>query len=142
MTRILIPAERVPLDADDDGVPISFAWRGRKHTVVEVVESWRADAEWWRVRQWREHFIIATNTRRNRSISVSMLAASNTSVRNSTAAPIPACSPSSVQRSESEIDKSIRAVWVSTGSVVTCTSSKVSFAGGFSCRASNTWTNG
>jgi hypothetical protein len=63
MTRLLIPAERVSLDADDDGVPISFAWRGRKHTVVEVVERWRADAEWWRVRQWREHFTIATNTR-------------------------------------------------------------------------------
>ena len=63
MTRLLIPAERVSLDADDDGVPISFTWRGRKHNVVEIVERWRADAEWWRVRHWRECFTVATNTR-------------------------------------------------------------------------------
>ena len=62
MTRLLVPAERVDLDADDDGIPLSFQWDGRKHTVVEVAERWRVDTEWWRVRQRREHFVIVTNT--------------------------------------------------------------------------------
>ena len=60
--------------------------------------------------------VIASAPARNRSIRVSMLAASNTSVRNSTSPPIPAGSPLSVQRSASENVRSIRAVWVSTGS--------------------------
>ena len=92
--------------------------------------------------------VIATNTRSNRSISASMLAASNTSVRNSTVPPIPAGSPASVQRSASENTRSIRAVWVSTGSGVTCTSPKASPAAGSLscpgrfCQANITWTSG
>ena len=62
-----------------------------------------------------------------------MLAASNTSVRNSTAPPIPAGSPASVKRSARENVKSMRAVWVSTGSGVTCRSPKASPAAGPSC---------
>ncbi|GBE68130.1 hypothetical protein MFM001_45920 [Mycobacterium sp. MFM001] len=77
-----------------------------------------------------ESAVIATNTRRNRSISVSMLAASNTSVRNSTAPPIPAGAPVSVQRSANENVKSIRAEWVSMFSGVTSRASKVSPAMG------------
>ena len=54
--------------------------------------------------------VIASTTRRNRSISASMLAASNTSVRNSTVPPIPAGAPAALQRSASENTKSMRAV--------------------------------
>ena len=56
------------------------------------------------------------------------------SVRNSTVPPIPAGSPASVQRSASENTKSMRAVWVSTASGVTCTSAKLSPAAGWWCQ--------
>ena len=65
---------------------------------------------------------MAANTRCSRSMSASMLAASNTSVRNSTDPPIPAGSPASVQRSANEKVRSIRAVRVSTGNRVACRS--------------------
>ena len=77
-----------------------------------------------------------------------MLAASNTSVRNSTAPPIPAGSPASLQRSANENDRSMRAVWVSTGIGVTCRSPKVNPAAGSLvplgrfCQANITWTSG
>ncbi|VAZ69717.1 hypothetical protein LAUMK7_05739 [Mycobacterium kansasii] len=51
-----------------------------------------------------------------------MLAASNTSVRNSTTPLIPAGPPVSVKDSANENTKSIRAVWVRTGNELTCTS--------------------
>ena len=92
--------------------------------------------------------VIATNTRRNRSISVSMLAASNTSVRNSTAPPIPAGSPASLHCSASENVRSMRAVWVSAGSGVTCRSPNANPAAGSLvcpgrfCQANITCTSG
>ncbi|PQM47841.1 hypothetical protein C1Y40_01937 [Mycobacterium talmoniae] len=77
----------------------------------------------------------------------SMLAVSNTSVRNSTAPPMPPGSPASVKRSVSETAKSIRAVWVSIGNGSTCRSPKASPAAGSSwpcqfCQANITCTNG
>ncbi len=69
--------------------------------------------------------VIAATTRRNRSIMVWMLAASNTSVRNSTAPPIPAGSPVLLQRSANENDRSTRAVRVCTGSGVSCRSPSI-----------------
>jgi hypothetical protein len=92
--------------------------------------------------------VIASNTRRNRSISASMLAASNTSVRNSTVPPIPAGSPAWLQRSASENTKSMRAVWVSAGSGVTSTSPNANPAAASSscpgrfCQANITCTSG
>jgi hypothetical protein len=63
-------------------------------------------------------------------MSAWMLSASNTSVRNSTAPPIPAGSPALVQRSLRENTKSMRAVWVSAGSGVTCRSPTANPAAG------------
>ncbi len=62
MTRLLHPVERIKIDLNEDGAPIHFMWRGRKHTVLHVANRWRADAEWWRARQWREHFKLITDT--------------------------------------------------------------------------------
>ena len=90
--------------------------------------------------------VIATNTRSNRPINASMLAASNTSVRNSTIPEIPAGSPAALKRSANENAKSIRAVRVSTGSDVTCRSSNTSSAAGSlfpaNCQPTITWTSG
>ncbi|CAM4477040.1 hypothetical protein MYBA111488_24885 [Mycobacterium basiliense] len=75
-----------------------------------------------------------------------MLAASNTSVRNSTVPPIPAGSPASLHRSPRYNVRSIRAVWVSTGSELTAKSPKTNPATGSRscqfCQASITWING
>ncbi|CAM4408012.1 hypothetical protein MYSE111917_26840 [Mycobacterium senriense] len=88
---------------------------------------------------------MAANTRRNRSISVSMLWVSNTSVRNSTVPPIPASSPASLQRSANENVRSIRAVRMSTDIGVTSTSPIASPAVGSPakfCQANTTCTSG
>ncbi|BBY37473.1 hypothetical protein MMAN_16070 [Mycobacterium mantenii] len=77
-----------------------------------------------------------------------MLAASNTSVRNSTEPEIPAGSPASVKRSANENAKSIRAVWVSAASGLIWTSPKASPAAGSLlsqarfCQANITCTSG
>ncbi|CAM4475903.1 hypothetical protein MYBA111488_24730 [Mycobacterium basiliense] len=86
--------------------------------------------------------VIATNTRRNRSINTSMLAASNTSVRNSTVPPIPAGSPASLHRSPTENVRSIRAVWVWMSNGVMLRSPRCSSAEASFCQASITWING
>ncbi|BBZ39891.1 hypothetical protein MCNS_29540 [Mycobacterium conspicuum] len=81
-------------------------------------------------------------------MSTSTLAASNTSVRNSTAPPIPAGSPVSVKRSLSENTKSIRAVCASIGTEVARRSPKGIPATGSLpsaaefCQASTTWISG
>ncbi|COW20317.1 Uncharacterised protein [Mycobacterium tuberculosis] len=84
----------------------------------------------------------ATNTFRNRSISTSIAWASNTSVRYSTAPPIPAGSLPSLKRSANENTKSMRAVRVSIGIGVACRSPKFSCPTGLSCQANITWISG
>lgn len=37
----------VTLDADA-AAPASFAWRGQRYTVLQVLGHWREDAGWWR----------------------------------------------------------------------------------------------
>ena len=66
------------------------------------------------------------STRSSRPTSASTLAASYTSVRNSTVPPMPAARPSAVQRSPRENVRSMRAVLVSTGIGVTCRSPRAS----------------
>ncbi|MBK9125906.1 MAG: hypothetical protein IPM16_22650 [Chloroflexi bacterium] len=61
MTRLLLPAERITVDLED-GAPVRFMWRGRNHRVLYLANRWRADAEWWRVRQWREHYKLVTDS--------------------------------------------------------------------------------
>ncbi|BBY44251.1 hypothetical protein MCEL_25460 [Mycolicibacterium celeriflavum] len=59
--------------------------------------------------------VMAVNTRSNRSSNVVMVSGSKTSLRNSTDPEIPAGSAVSVHCSDSEKDRSMRAVWVCTG---------------------------
>ncbi len=49
--------------ADESGVPGSFTWRGRKHTVAKIIRRWQIDEQWWRERICREYFKLATNNR-------------------------------------------------------------------------------
>lgn len=60
MTRLLLPAEKIAVFCAEDGTPASFTWRGRKYTVLEAVDRWRADTEWWRARQHREYYKLVT----------------------------------------------------------------------------------
>ena len=32
----------------DDGTPVAFHWRGRRHEVLQVLGHWHEDAGWWR----------------------------------------------------------------------------------------------
>ena len=93
--------------------------------------------------------VIAIRTRCSRSISTSIPAASNTSVRNSTKPPMPAGSPAALKRSASEKDRSIRAAPVLIGTWVTSRSPNLRPAApgslvsaGRFCQASMTCTSG
>ncbi|GLE53891.1 hypothetical protein ATCCBAA256_34530 [Mycobacterium montefiorense] len=77
--------------------------------------------------------VMAVSTRCSRLTSASTVSASNTSVRYSTIPQMPPGSPLWVQRSVSENDKSIRAVWLSIGSGVARTSPKARSAGSVFC---------
>ncbi|SHW22055.1 Uncharacterised protein [Mycobacteroides abscessus subsp. abscessus] len=89
----------------------------------------------------------ADTMRSNRPTSAWMLSASKMSVRNSTITSSPSGSPSPSQRSPSENARSMRAVWVSTVSGVTCRSPRASPAASPACQEkfcqpSSTWTTG
>jgi Domain of unknown function (DUF6504) len=40
--------EPVEVQAREDGRPVTFAWRGRKHAVIAVQEHWVINRDWWR----------------------------------------------------------------------------------------------
>jgi len=31
----------------DDGRPVAFRWRGRRHEVIQILGHWHEDAGWW-----------------------------------------------------------------------------------------------
>jgi hypothetical protein len=31
----------------DDGTPVAFQWRGRRHEVIQILGHWHEDAGWW-----------------------------------------------------------------------------------------------
>jgi hypothetical protein len=62
MTRLIQPPDPIDVECDADGSPLHITWRGQQHTVAHIANSWRADAEWWRARQWRQYLKVTTNT--------------------------------------------------------------------------------
>ena len=40
--------EPLEVDAEEDGRPARFTWRGRRYTVRSVMEHWVVNREWWR----------------------------------------------------------------------------------------------
>lgn len=46
--RLLGEDERLTVEYDTDGRPLSFRWAGRIHKVARVCNRWRVRGEWWR----------------------------------------------------------------------------------------------
>jgi hypothetical protein len=42
--------------------PRRFDWQNRTHPVDTVLNQWRVDIEWWRVRVWRDYYKLITET--------------------------------------------------------------------------------
>lgn len=62
MTRLWGGGEPIAVEADEQGVPLRFDWRNRRHSVQRVANCWRADVGWWSGRTWREYFRLQTDT--------------------------------------------------------------------------------
>jgi hypothetical protein len=62
MTRLWTKGEPITVAINGAGEPLRFSWRGEMHPVTAVVRRWRADADWWKGRIWREHFKLVTDT--------------------------------------------------------------------------------
>lgn len=62
MTHLWAVGQRITVEADKSGAPVQFVWSGERHLVDGIADRWRADVQWWRLRVWREHFKLFTDT--------------------------------------------------------------------------------
>ena len=62
MTRLLGMGILIRVSSDQNGCPSIFEWEDRAHPVLDVVDHWRVDVDWWRWRVWREYFQLTTTT--------------------------------------------------------------------------------
>lgn len=45
-----------------DALPVALLWQGRTHPVHQVLNHWRVDAGWWRLRILRDYYHLLTTT--------------------------------------------------------------------------------
>ena len=62
MTRLWREGEKIAVDADSEGVPLSFIWNKRMHRVNRIAKCWQVDMFWWERRVWRDYFKFDTDT--------------------------------------------------------------------------------
>lgn len=62
MTRLWPDGQTIDVEVDVAGAPLSFFWGGKTHRVLEVVNNWRVDVEWWNQRVWRAYYKLTTDT--------------------------------------------------------------------------------
>ena len=62
MTHLWVDGEPISVQADGNGVPISFVWRDQAHAILSITNRWRIDEGWWKERVWRECFKLLTST--------------------------------------------------------------------------------
>jgi hypothetical protein len=62
MTRLWPDGESIEVRYDSPDTPQAFTWRGKTHVVQGIAIRWRVDADWWRVRIWREYFKLYTHS--------------------------------------------------------------------------------
>lgn len=60
MTRLWPGGDPIRMETDHLGRPRCFHWRGRRHPVAGITNRWRVDAEWWRLRIWRDYYLLTT----------------------------------------------------------------------------------
>ncbi len=62
MTRLWREGEKIIVDADSEGVPLSLSWNGRMHPVNRIAKRWQVDMFWWEQRVCRTYFKLASET--------------------------------------------------------------------------------
>ena len=62
MTRLWRKQRPIPVITNPLDEPLAFHWRGRRHQTEQITRQWRTDIDWWRVRVWRRHFKLCTDT--------------------------------------------------------------------------------
>lgn len=60
MTRLLRRPIKISVAIDDRGGPRSFYGSGNYYEVVEVCNTWRVDADWWKRRIARIYYKVET----------------------------------------------------------------------------------
>jgi hypothetical protein len=61
MTRLF--ASGAPIEVWlESAQPVRFRWQGQAHHVMSIVNCWRVDAGWWRLRVNRDYFKVYTDT--------------------------------------------------------------------------------
>ena len=48
--------------ASHSDLPVSFTWRGRRHTVRQIANRWRVEQGWWDRYIRRDYFKLLTDT--------------------------------------------------------------------------------
>lgn len=61
MSYIWLPAQPISMHLEQLQLK-AFDWKGRRHRVVWVAQSWRMDWGWWRLRLWRDYYKLTTDT--------------------------------------------------------------------------------
>lgn len=61
MTHLWPEGAAVKVWADADG-PRRLVWNETVHPVQAITNQWRLDQGWWRLRIWRDYFMIETST--------------------------------------------------------------------------------
>lgn len=41
-------------------VPVALVWQGQRHPVVDILNRWRIDTDWWAERHWHDYFRLRT----------------------------------------------------------------------------------
>lgn len=62
MTRLFAAGVPVVVVTGQRGELLAFVWEGRRHRVERMIDHWRVDVLWWRVRIWRETYRVTTDT--------------------------------------------------------------------------------
>lgn len=62
MSRLFAEDDLIDVQADIDGLPLKFKWKGAYHHVEQVTIGWSIDTDWWVKRRWRELFKVITDT--------------------------------------------------------------------------------
>ena len=60
MTRFLHHPVKIGVDVDDQGKPRAFHVNRSRYEVVEICNTWRVDADWWKRRIARIYYKVET----------------------------------------------------------------------------------
>ena len=62
MTRLWQTGWEIIAETDHQGNLQRFVWIGQAHHVVDIINCWRVDLDWWQEHIWREYLLVHTNT--------------------------------------------------------------------------------